>query len=339
MVEACTYDDFLDVGRRLDAIADLYWSEGPPNFALIEDYLARNVEPLAAARFALTGNCSVPLEYTPTWLSSRSHSFEAINKFGQALSLEGQLAEHRGEISRALRIGIEMVQAGVNLRRGGLIFDKSSADMLALRGVVGLRNIRRQVSTEDAAHLIAQLFDAEARREPYWDIVARDRHWQNTSGHVDPPFDLDAFELFPNAKQESDVAANEAIRGFLRFQLELPEFERRKQDEDLDNRVLAHFRMLAIDAALRIWRRARGQFPMSLNELTPEFLSELPADPFTHSDFCYRPADDDFLLYSPGPTGVNHGGQPGCWATVACGQADLTLDEFDDWPIVTGTEP
>jgi hypothetical protein len=64
--------------------------------------------------------------------------------------------------------------------------------------------------------------------------------------------------------------------------------------------------------ALERFRKARGQYPQTLSELTPAFLDRLPVDVINGGPLRYRLNKDDnrFLLYSVGWNGRDDGGQP-----------------------------
>lgn len=68
--------------------------------------------------------------------------------------------------------------------------------------------------------------------------------------------------------------------------------------------------------ALERHRIARGRYPETLDALVPEFLAELPIDPWDGRPLKYRPADPakdphgrSFILYSVGIDGVDDGGK------------------------------
>lgn len=62
--------------------------------------------------------------------------------------------------------------------------------------------------------------------------------------------------------------------------------------------------------ALMAYFRQQGHYPERLSQLVPQFIPELPKDPFTGNDFHYkRLADDDFRLYSVGEDHKDDGGK------------------------------
>ncbi len=63
--------------------------------------------------------------------------------------------------------------------------------------------------------------------------------------------------------------------------------------------------------ALEQYRAEIGQYPDSLDNLTPAILEDIPSDPFSVDGFVYRtladdPADKGYVLYSIGADGVNN---------------------------------
>lgn len=60
--------------------------------------------------------------------------------------------------------------------------------------------------------------------------------------------------------------------------------------------------------ALARCRLAHGAYPEKLDELVPEFLPELPLDPFTGNPFAYRADGESARVYSLGPLGLDNGG-------------------------------
>jgi hypothetical protein len=64
-----------------------------------------------------------------------------------------------------------------------------------------------------------------------------------------------------------------------------------------------------VGIALELFRRQHGNYPASLNELTPQFLPEIPADRITGDPVKYRLVDGKPLVYSVGVDRVDDGGK------------------------------
>jgi hypothetical protein len=68
---------------------------------------------------------------------------------------------------------------------------------------------------------------------------------------------------------------------------------------------------LVIALAVRAFKIERGDYPNDLAELVPEYLSEVPIDPYSDNQpLRYKRQDGDFLLYSVGPDCRDDGGRP-----------------------------
>jgi hypothetical protein len=64
--------------------------------------------------------------------------------------------------------------------------------------------------------------------------------------------------------------------------------------------------------ALERYRLAHGEYPSTLEALTPQFMDKIPLDLIGGQPPHYRRTDDGkFLLYSIGWSETDHGGQSG----------------------------
>jgi len=66
----------------------------------------------------------------------------------------------------------------------------------------------------------------------------------------------------------------------------------------------------AADAAIACerYRRRHGELPERLDQLVPEFLPEVPVDPYTREPLQYVVRDDEYLVYSVGHNRIDEGG-------------------------------
>jgi len=61
--------------------------------------------------------------------------------------------------------------------------------------------------------------------------------------------------------------------------------------------------------AVERFRRGRGQLPSELAALIPDYLTQIPQDPFDGKPLRYRVESDHYLVYSVGANGVDDGGK------------------------------
>jgi len=71
-----------------------------------------------------------------------------------------------------------------------------------------------------------------------------------------------------------------------------------------------------VGLALEFCRSEKGECPAELDALAPEFLSEVPSDPFTGKPLRYIKTDKGFVVYSVGPNLSDDGGMPGTTRNV-----------------------
>ena len=69
----------------------------------------------------------------------------------------------------------------------------------------------------------------------------------------------------------------------------------------------ALYRLLPLRIALHRFQKREGTYPEDLEELVPDFLPEIPADPFGEGPFLWNP--ETRAVYSVGPDETDHGGQ------------------------------
>jgi len=99
-------------------------------------------------------------------------------------------------------------------------------------------------------------------------------------------------------------------------------FDTNRRAVEIYFRLMAQRRMAAIALAIRLYEVDHGHRPAQLAALVPNYLPNVPVDPFTPDGrpFGYRPLAERPLLYSVGVDGVDNGGQASGWK-----------DERPDW--------
>jgi hypothetical protein len=78
---------------------------------------------------------------------------------------------------------------------------------------------------------------------------------------------------------------------------------------ELDLRARAHLELARTALAIERYRLARGQVPQRLEELVPQYLPEVPSDPFDGNPIRYRRTEPGYCLYSISEDGQDNGGQ------------------------------
>jgi hypothetical protein len=114
--------------------------------------------------------------------------------------------------------------------------------------------------------------------------------------------------------------------------MELPPLVQRTMKEQLDHRTTSVARLLTVDLAVRAAEQKDRDHPASLDALIPEYLSEIPSNPFCPAPMVYRPGANELELYFVGPSGQDQRGRFGDWNSVEAGLADIGVD-IDDLPL------
>jgi len=78
---------------------------------------------------------------------------------------------------------------------------------------------------------------------------------------------------------------------------------------ELDLRARAHLDLARTALALERYRLAGGKVPERLEELVPQYLPEVPSDPFDGNPIRYRRTDPGYCLYSIFEDGQDNGGK------------------------------
>jgi len=89
----------------------------------------------------------------------------------------------------------------------------------------------------------------------------------------------------------------------MRALLAIPDFSRQYY------RNRAHLQTARVALAVERYRLKLRRWPESLDQLVPEWLSEVSADPYTGKPLLYRHRDDGVVIYSVGPNHLDDGGK------------------------------
>lgn len=74
-------------------------------------------------------------------------------------------------------------------------------------------------------------------------------------------------------------------------------------------RSRADLRCVLTALAVERYRLAHGRWPETLEQLVPNFLAEVPKDPYDRKPLRFKHLDDGVLIYSVGPDGKDDGGK------------------------------
>jgi hypothetical protein len=200
-------------------------------------------------------------------------------------------AESRGRSSECLELAILQWRLGRVLRRGGTFFDWYIGNRADQCGCGTITAAVDSLSDQECHQAMAELRESLADRPDVETVLAYDRYW---------------FRAFHGWRNQLGVAARRLLGESSISPYWLVSV---KDAEDLERRSLLRLRLLETRLAMELYRRAAGYWPGELQDLVPQYLPNLPGDPFARRPLVYRRQADGFRLYSVGPDALDDGGR------------------------------
>ena len=138
--------------------------------------------------------------------------------------------------------------------------------------------------------------------------LQRNHYFDELEARVDPPrADIDFNAATPSSPQLDPSALNRTLRYFSCVSDTDFELERMETRYVTRQILLDEIRLVC---ALERYRLAQGAYPATLADLVPQFIADLPRDPYARAPYHYqRRKDGTFLLYGVGVNRQDDGGQ------------------------------
>lgn len=334
------YLRLVDAASQIVIASDYYDLIDSDDVETLRCVVEKNREALALARTHLGPNCRIHLVYKVEFYAEHSPNMQHLRELARAFAIEGRLAGFEKRWSDVASIGLDLLELAGATGRGGLLSDHMVGWAISGSGIDLLRRWRREYDEATLSHLLIRIPQLESERDDWKEVLRRDQHWMETVDYPEEPIDPSAFELSEEDRRNMSQEEIERYLDMVQMAVNMPDEIRDEMSRNLEYRTVAHLRLMALDTAIRKYQRMTGNYPQQLAELIPGILPALPPDPFTGTDFIYRPQWSgifrrtirSFLLYSPGPGQIDHGGTFDSYPIVAVGNADLCLDEFDYSP-------
>ncbi|UCC31398.1 MAG: hypothetical protein JSU86_03805 [Phycisphaerales bacterium] len=231
-----------------------------------------------------------------------------IEEFGSDLELVGAHSEPNGQVKPARREQLERLIVE--------LMDDETPKKALVRTFYGER-----------AYYLAILDSAYTRRMPFGRTLPKPTAWGNATGFLKRPLlELAVIRIaryetllaeaamspsWPSVSERLPVRMHQSslIREPSRSVSEIV-IPSQNRSMELFFRHLAQRGMAATALAIRLFEVDNGRRPASLTELVPQYLIEVPLDPFSPDGACirYRPDADQAVLYSVGADGNDNGG-------------------------------
>jgi len=303
-------DDIVAAGKALDTSPILSAGAEPQSTEELAAEVAKYADDYARLRLGLTrdilatiwavdGKIDTAAVFSTGPTAANS---DAVRHAAQGLMRESQLAQQQKRYGDAARIALDNMHLGQVVTRNGLLIDYLTGVMIERMGDQSLYEVLPQLNADECRDMIAALAGMERRREPIEDVLRRER--------------ICSENLFGWFGHFHDLA------------IRLASTDHRRRMFGVRDRQQATTRLLIAELALHAYQLEHGALPDQLDQLTPEFLTELPVDPFDRRGrpLRYVRTEDGYVLYSIGRDGEDDGGRPTAPHTEIDG--DPRLDVF-----------
>jgi hypothetical protein len=288
------YDALVRAGRSLRD-ADMLDAD-----TATESELGEVVHPgaksVAAARAALGRPCQVPVDYSLSLTLSRLDALQDLRALARAFEAEGKLAEKEGRTDDAVTSYCDTIRLGQAASRGGLLVDALYGLAIEGTGVWPLRDLRTKLMPDQCRELIAFLQSVDADREPFDEIMRRNRAWECRALGWQGALSTITEPESASAAFDDDGAAAQA-----------------------------RMRLLVCELAIQMYRAELGKAPQRLEDLVPDYLAAVPQDPFSEGPLIYRRTSTGYVLYSVGANRQDDVGRRG--SNYVGSSGDLLLDD------------
>jgi hypothetical protein len=275
------YDDFLAAG---DALMWKVEDFSNLNQNDLHELIATNAEPLRLLRLGLTRRCSIPTEKTIANFGKATTELINLKRLAQLLAADGRLAEMENRPGDAAKSYVDAIQFGNEISHGGFIIYRMVGIACEGIGVFRLVKVMPGLNCQEIRPLITALERIENNRVTWEEVKSNERRFARSQ-----------LRRYTNP--------------FIKIKALWEAWRINKSTEMIHNKATARTRLLIIDLGLRCYRADKGQAPLSLKELAPEYFRNAPLDPFTAKPFIYRQQGTNWMLYSVGPDRTDDAGK------------------------------
>ncbi len=252
----------------------------------LAEVVEHNRPALRLARMGLREECAVTLVWggDRTWLDTVHSARNAKNRnLSRAFTAEALYESQQGNVDPAIQCGLDSIQSGMAVAKGGLVVDWMIGYSNVYRGMAALRTIVNSMSKSQSNELIDH-FEGE-------------------------PFEFED----PNSLLKRELAFFEQMHGPVEWFMigkvaKSQQQSMRTELPSIEKRYTVYKDLLITHFALRCFKIDHGRFPEDLEELVPNYLSELPRDLYSDDPLLYRQQEGGYLLYSVGENEVDNGG-------------------------------
>ncbi|MBW3600592.1 MAG: hypothetical protein KY475_25430 [Planctomycetes bacterium] len=220
----------------------------------------------------------------PRYDENRYPRARLFRRLAGCLLVESESARVNDRMETAITFAVAVVRLGTMLRRGGTGVDVSMGVTIEEIGYEQLAGLRAEFSAEQSRRVLTDLVRSQNEPEEVSAIHARETQFHHF-----------AYGWRGKLERAIEGSSQPSIIEVLDLEAEA-------------RRAAAINQLLQTDLALRLYQQEYGRLPEALQHLAPAYLVSTPRDPYTGQLPIYRPAEDEFVLYSVGWDRQDNGG-------------------------------
>jgi len=253
------YDDLVKAGEMADDNTGNYYEM---KLEELRRLMAKNSGALQAARTSLQEDCTVPIQFSESYMSRRIPELAGFKRLAQAFVAEGRLAEMENRPGDAAKSYLDTIRLGNKSDRVGILIDQLVSIAIEAMGVAHLQKLVDQLDAKSCREAAATLETLDAQGQSWQQAVQQERDWSRRA--------------YPGVRYElvrlmSRNSSNKALQGV----------ERKFNKQQME------MRQLSINLAARAYELDKGHRPASVADLVPDYLKAIPQDPVTGSNLVY----------------------------------------------------
>jgi len=338
--ELCPKVDMMDA--KWEELRANGFPDDPEFWAMLDKFQ----EAFDAIRTGLeVGNAAMP----PWRSSAEDISYLArFRELARAMSKEAQYYAALGDYEASFDDYTTLLDFGSESSRGGVLISGlvEFAIMKVAAGSLRETLTWGGAASEDYRYLIEQMQTLDVQMNTAWEVMETEaslvKSWVDKE--LETGTDLRSLVLAssPDLEEKLGIVSDEQLASMVGETLQkdylaladyftLPYYEAQTIDpnellsQSVMNQVLlpamlaipaqeartrAEVRGTMLSAAIEFYRAEHDSYPPSLSDLAPNYISDLPEDPFSGEPFVYTPTESSYLLYSVGPDMRDDSGRP-----------------------------
>jgi hypothetical protein len=247
------YDDFAKAMTLVSGDASDW-----PEFSVEElrSVAGTNQAALELVRVGLTKQCRMPPWEVNATNGAHLDDLAECKRIAHAFAAASRLALIEGRTNEAALLALDCIRYGNESARGGVLIDHLVGIAIKAIGLSSLRDSAAGLDVENAEKAITALEAVAVHREPYDEIMQRERQWARRGRFGNPGIFAQIIQPFLDRKS----------------------LARARQKFDKSQ---ADIRRMQIRLAIHSYELDHHQPPASMNDLVPQYLQAAPTDPET----------------------------------------------------------